>query len=49
LLFRQAAIDFQQHNRPWGRVALLQPLSTKITTWLIVAIVALIVTFLFLA
>jgi membrane fusion protein len=49
LLFRQAAIDFQQHNRQWGKVALLQPLSTKITTWLIVAIVALIVTFLFLA
>jgi hypothetical protein len=49
LLFRQAAIDFQQHNRQWGRVALLQPLSTKIITWFIVATVALIITFLFLA
>ena len=49
LLFRQEAIDFQQHNRQWGQVALLQPLSTKIITWLIVAAVAIIVTFLFLA
>ena len=49
LLFRQEALDFQQHNRQWGQVALLQPLSTKIITWLIAASVALIVIFLFLA
>jgi membrane fusion protein len=49
LLFRQKAIDFQQHNRQWGQVALLQPLSTKIIAWFIVAAVAIIVLFLFLA
>lgn len=49
LLFRQEAIDFQQHNRQWGQVALLQPLSTKIITWFIVAAVAIIVSILFLA
>jgi membrane fusion protein len=49
LLFRQEAIDFQQYNRHWGQVALLQPLSTKIITWFIVAAVTIIVTFLFLA
>src|SRR5262249_19121549 len=48
-LFRQEALDFQQHNRQWGQVALLQPLSTKIITWLIAASVALIVVLLFLA
>jgi membrane fusion protein len=47
LLFRQEAIDFQQHNRQWGQVALLQPLSTKIIAWFIVAAVATIVIFLF--
>ena len=35
LLFRQEAIDFQRHNREWGQVALLQPLSIKVTTWFI--------------
>jgi len=49
LLFRQEAVDFQQRNRQWGQVALLQPLSTKITTWLIAASVALVVVFLVLA
>jgi membrane fusion protein len=47
-LFRQEAIEFQQHHRQWGEVALLQPLSTKVTTWFITAAVALVVTFLFL-
>jgi membrane fusion protein len=47
LLFRQEAIDFQQHNRQAGQVALLQPLSTKILTWFFAASVAIIVTFLF--
>jgi membrane fusion protein len=49
LLFRQEAIDFQQHNRQWGQVALLQSLSTTIIAWFIVAAVAIIVIFLFLA
>ena len=49
LLFRQEAIDFQQHNRHWGQVAQLQSLSTKIIAWFIVAAVAIIATFLFLA
>jgi membrane fusion protein len=49
LLFRQEAIDFQQYNRQWGQVALLQPLPTNIITWFIVAAVAIIVSFLFVA
>ncbi len=48
LLFRQEAIEFQQHNRQWGQVALLQTRSTKIITWFVAAAVALIVVFLFL-
>ena len=48
LLFRQEAIDFQQQNRQWGQVALLQPLSTKIITWFIAAVVSLFVASLFL-
>jgi membrane fusion protein len=49
LLFRQEAIDFQQHHRQWGNVGLFQPLSTKIITWFIAVSVAVLVTFLFLA
>jgi membrane fusion protein len=48
LLFRQEAIDFEQHRRQGGQVALLQPLSTKIVTWFVAASIALIVIFLFL-
>jgi membrane fusion protein len=47
-LFRQEAIEFERHNRQWGQVALLQPLSTKVMTWFIATAVALVVTFLFL-
>jgi membrane fusion protein len=47
LLFRQEVIDFQQHNRQWGQVALLQPLSAKIITWFIAAAVSLFVAFVF--
>lgn len=47
-LFRQEAIDFQRHNREWGQVAHLQPLSIKITTWVITAAITLIIGFLFL-
>src|SRR5919197_5503781 len=49
LLFRQEAIDFQQHYRQWGNVGALQPLSIKVTTWFLTAITALIAVFLFLA
>ena len=47
-LFRQEAVDFQRHNREWGQVALLQPLSIKIATWSITGVIALIISFLFL-
>jgi membrane fusion protein len=47
-LFRQEAIEFQQHHRQWGDVALLQPLSTKIMTWFITIVVASMLAFLFL-
>jgi membrane fusion protein len=46
-LFRQEAIEFQRHHRQWGEVALLQPPSTKIMAWFIVAAVGLVVAFLF--
>ena len=45
-LFRQEAIDFQQHHRQWGNVAALQPLSTKITTWFLTAVLAALIAFL---
>jgi membrane fusion protein len=47
-LFRQEAIEFQQHTRQLGRVSALQPLSTKLLTWFIAAVVGLIIAFLFL-
>lgn len=48
-LFRQEAIEFQQHNRQWGRVVPLQPLSTRVMVWSVTTAVAAIVTFLFVA
>jgi len=45
-LFRQEAIDFQRHNRQWGSPAALQPFSTKVFSWFLVTIVALIAAFL---
>jgi membrane fusion protein len=48
LLFRQEAVDFQRHNRQWGQVSQLQPLSTKLVTWFIAMAVALTIAFLFL-
>jgi membrane fusion protein len=47
-LFRHEAIEFQQHHRQWGELALLQPLSTKIMTWFITTVVAVVLAFLFL-
>jgi membrane fusion protein len=46
-LFRQEAIDFQRHHREWGQVALLQPLSIKITTSFIAVAIAVAITFAF--
>jgi membrane fusion protein len=46
-LFRQEALDFQQQHRQWGDVALIQPLSVKVTGWFLVACAALIFTLLF--
>src|SRR6266567_1121521 len=45
-LFRQEALDFQRHQRQWGEVASLQPVSMKITAWFLAAAVALIIPFL---
>jgi membrane fusion protein len=48
-LFRQEAIDFQQHHRQWGDVAALQPLSTKVTAWFLTGVVAALIAFLLIA
>jgi membrane fusion protein len=48
-LFRQEVIEFQQHNRQWGRIVPLQPLSTRITVWCVVAAAIGAITFLFFA
>jgi membrane fusion protein len=48
-LFRQEALDFQRNNRQWGDVASLQPLSLKLTGWFLTGVVALLVSFLFVA
>jgi membrane fusion protein len=47
-LFRQEAVEFQQHYRQWGKVAALQPLSSKILTWFITTVAAIVFAFLFL-
>lgn len=48
-LFRREALEFQQHHRQWGEIVLLQPVSTKILTWFLVAVVAIAAVFLCLA
>ena len=48
-LFRQEAIEFQQHHLRWGSVATLQPVSTKLLSWLLAASSAAVVIFLFIA
>jgi membrane fusion protein len=45
-LFRQEAIDFQHQYRNWGPVVLLQPLSTKVLTWFLATLIALVLIFL---
>src|SRR5437764_617067 len=42
-LFRPEALEFHRNNRQWGHVAALQPLSSKVFTWLIVTAVALVI------
>jgi len=48
-LFRQEALDFQEHRQRWGDVASLQPFSTKIATWFLAIVTAALVAFLFIA
>jgi len=45
-LFRREAIEFQQYQRQWGDIVLLQPVSTKLLTWSLAVSVAMIVVFL---
>ena len=49
LLFRQEALEFQRQHRNWGQVALLQPVSTKILTWSLAGLAALVLVYLFVA
>lgn len=48
-LFRPEAIDFQQHQRQWGDVASLQPLTIKVTAWFLAGIAVAMIAFLFVA
>ena len=48
-LFRPEAIEYQRKHRRWGKVALLQPVSTKFLSWSLVAAIAAIAVFLCLA
>src|SRR5438874_9748994 len=36
-LFRQEVVEFQRHNRQWGRVVPLQPLPTRLMVWSLAA------------
>jgi membrane fusion protein len=44
-LFRREAIEFQQYQRQWGEVVLLQPVATRVLSWSMVVSVALVITF----
>ena len=48
-LFRQEVLEFQQNNRQWGRVVPLQPLSTRLMVWSVIAAASAIIAFLFVA
>jgi len=48
-LFRQEVLDFQRHNRQWGRVVPLQPMSIRLMVWSVVAATAVVIAFLFFA
>ena len=44
-LFRREALDFQLQHKQWGHVALLQPPSAKVLTWLSVVAVVFVLAF----
>jgi len=48
-LFRREVLEFQQHNRQWGRVVPLQRLSTRLMVWSVSATAAGAIAFLFVA
>src|SRR5215208_1468330 len=48
-LFREQAMDFQQHRLQWGDVSALQSLSIKILSWCLVALTAAAIAFLWIA
>jgi membrane fusion protein len=48
-LFRHEVLAFQRDQRQWGEVALLQPLSARVSVWVIAVFVVLIVAFLLVA
>jgi membrane fusion protein len=48
-LFRQQAIEFQQHHLQWGDVSALQPLSTKMMSWFLIAVTAGLIAFITIA
>jgi membrane fusion protein len=48
-LFRHEVIEFEQHNRQWGRVAPLQPRWSRLTVWFMTSAVAAVIAFLFCA
>jgi membrane fusion protein len=48
-LFRQQALDFQQHHLQWGDVSALQPLSSKLLSWLLVGVTAGLIVFIAIA
>jgi len=48
-LFRREAVEFQETQRQWGQVVLLQPVSTRLLTWFLVTAVAAITVFLAIA
>ncbi|MBM6596762.1 HlyD family efflux transporter periplasmic adaptor subunit [Microvirga pudoricolor] len=48
-LFRQEVVEFQQHQREWGGIVLLQPVPTKVLSWSLASAIGLIVAFLCIA
>jgi membrane fusion protein len=45
-LFRQEAVAFQRGQHDFGEIALLQPVSTKVLGWLLIAVVTIAIVFL---
>jgi membrane fusion protein len=45
-VFRREALEFQQYQRQWGEIVLLQPVSSKLLAWSLTAAVALVIVFL---